>query len=132
MTIKIEQVDNLIDLARAEDFTDAQFLSCFSETVRERDFIERLKGPGAHLLEGPRGVGKSSLLKKAELEIDESYLQMKILAVYVNFKASLLVETGPSDLGYDPFLCWVAAKVLALQRNLMLFENFAKSFSAMG
>jgi len=112
MTIKIEQVDNLIDLARAEDFTDAQFLSCFSETVRERDFIERLKGPGAHLLEGPRGVGKSSLLKKAELEIDESYLQMKILAVYVNFKASLLVETGPSDLGYDPFLCWVAAKVL--------------------
>lgn len=105
--------DNLIDLARAEDFTDdEQFLNCFTETDRERDFIERLKGPGAHLLEGPRGVGKSSLLRKAELELDEDYRNSKTLAVYVNFKASLLVETGSSDLGYDPFLCWVAAKLL--------------------
>ncbi len=105
--------ENLIDLARAEDFTDdAQFLECFTETDRERDIIERLKGPGAHLLEGPRGVGKSSLLKKTELELDEEYGASKILAVYVNFKASLLVGTGPDDIGYDPFLCWVAAKVL--------------------
>lgn len=113
MTDNIRQYENLIDLARAEDFTDDdQFLNCFTETERKRDLIERLKGPGAHLLEGPRGVGKSSLLKKAELELDESYTDSKILAVYVNFKASLLVETGSSELGYDPFLCWVAAKVL--------------------
>ena len=95
--------ESLIDLARAEDFSDDQFVSCYTETERERDLVEKLKGPGAHLLEGPRGVGKSTLLKKAT---------DKILAVYVNFKASLLVDTGPSEIGYSPFLCWVAAKLL--------------------
>ena len=70
MTLNAEHDDNLIDLARAEDFTDEQFLNCFAETIRERDFINKLKGPGAHLLEGPRGVGKSSLMKKTELELD--------------------------------------------------------------
>lgn len=104
--------ESLIDLARAEDFTDEQFLVCFAETERERDLIERLKGPGAHLLEGPRGVGKSSLLKKAELELDEGFSLNRVIGVYVNFKASLLVESGRGELGYDPFLCWVAAKIL--------------------
>ena len=104
--------ESLIDLARAEDFTDEQFLDCFAETERERDLIERLKGPGAHLLEGPRGVGKSSLLKKAELELDDGFSIKRTIGVYVNFKASLLVESGRSELGYDPFLCWVAAKIL--------------------
>jgi hypothetical protein len=104
--------ESLIDLARAEDFTDEQFLDCFAEMQRERDLIERLKGPGAHLLEGPRGVGKSSLMKKAELELDDGFSLQRIMGVYVNFKASLLVESGSSELGYDPFLCWVTAKIL--------------------
>lgn len=103
---------NFIDLARAEDFNDEEFLECYAETQRERDIIEKLKGSGAHLLEGPRGVGKSSLMKKAELELDAEFAQNRVMGVYVNFKASLLVETGTSDLGYDPFLCWIAAKVL--------------------
>lgn len=112
MTMSNAVTESLIDLARAEDFSDDQFVSCYVETERERDLVEKLKGPGAHLLEGPRGVGKSTLLKKAELELDELYNTDKILAVYVNFKASLLVDTGPSEIGYSPFLCWVAAKLL--------------------
>lgn len=112
MTMPNSVTESLIDLARAEDFSDDQFVSCYTETERERDLVEKLKGPGAHLLEGPRGVGKSTLLKKAELELDEAYNTDKILAVYVNFKASLLVDTGPSEIGYSPFLCWVAAKLL--------------------
>lgn len=102
----------LIDLARAEDFTDEEFLDCFAETSRERDIIDKLKGPGAHLLEGPRGVGKSSLLKKAELELDESFQESRCMGVYVNFKASLLLQADPKEIGADPFLCWLAAKVL--------------------
>lgn len=104
--------ENLIELVRAEDFTEDQFIECFSETVKERDIINRLKGPGAHLLEGPRGVGKSSLLRKAELELDDEYSTTLVLSVYVNFKASMLVEAGTSSLGYNPFLCWVTAKLL--------------------
>jgi hypothetical protein len=107
-----EPPPDLIDLARAEDFTDEWFLRCFAETSRERDIIEKLKGPGAHLLEGPRGVGKSSLLKKAELELDDEFGRTRVIGVYVNFKASLLVATGAPELGYDLFLCWVVAKIL--------------------
>lgn len=111
MIVDVEDKD-LIELARAEDFTDEDFINCFTETDRERDIITKLKGPGAHLLEGPRGVGKSSLLKKAELELDDEFPHSKIVGVYVNFKASLLVESGSTHIGFDPFLCWVAAKVL--------------------
>ena len=104
---------DLIDLTRAEDFTtDRQFLECFVESQRERDLIDKLKGPGAHLLEGPRGVGKSSLLKKAELELDDEFSENRVLGVYVNFKASLLVESASEDLDFDPFLCWVMAKLI--------------------
>lgn len=105
MTINPVEAENLIDLARAEDFSDEQFLKCYTETERERDIVTKLKGPGAHLIEGPRGVGKSTLLKKAELELDSTYINGKALAVYVNFKASLLVDTGPNEIGYNPFLC---------------------------
>jgi glycerol-3-phosphate O-acyltransferase len=34
---------SLIDIIRAEEFTDKEFLDCFSETLRERDVIEKLK-----------------------------------------------------------------------------------------
>lgn len=113
MTNIYTETDGLIDLARAEDFTsDDQFLNCYTETDRERDIVKKLKGPGAHLIEGPRGVGKSTLLKIAEIESDSSYINEKSLAVYVNFKVSLLVDTGASDIGYNPFLCWVVAKLL--------------------
>ena len=112
MTLPVIVEENLIDLARAEDFSEEQFINCYTETERERDLVDKLKGPGAHLIEGPRGVGKSTLLKKAEIELDEAYNANKILAVYVNFKASLLVDSGPSEIGYSPFLCWVAAKLL--------------------
>jgi hypothetical protein len=57
-------------------------------------------------------VGKSTLLRKAELELDGSYPTKKVLGVYVNFKASLLVESGIDEIGYSPFLCWVVAKIL--------------------
>jgi len=103
---------SLIDIIRAEEFTEEEFLECFSETPRERDIIEKLKGHGAHLLEGPRGVGKSSLMRKAELELDETFQKTRSIGVYVNFKASLRVQPNYPGLGFDPFLCWVAAKIL--------------------
>ncbi len=104
--------ESQLDIIRAEEFTKEEFLECFSETSRERDIIEKIKGPGAHLLEGPRGVGKSSLMRKAELELDEAFQRTRSIGVYVNFKASLRVQTDHSGLDFDPFLCWVAAKVL--------------------
>ena len=104
--------ENLIDLTRAEDFTDKQLTSCYSETDRERATLNKLKGAGAHLLEGPRGVGKSTLLKKAELELDDEFSQKKIMGVYVNFKSALLVDANSEDIHYNPFICWVVAKIM--------------------
>lgn len=103
---------NLIDLARAEDFTEDDFKRTFSETEKERQIIEKLKSSGSHIIEGSRGVGKSSLMKKAEFEMDAAFSTNRTLSIYVNFKASLLVDTNETGLGYDPFLCWVAAKIL--------------------
>jgi DNA polymerase III delta prime subunit len=107
-----ENQASLIDLIRAEEFTEEEFIKCFSETRRERDVIEKLKGSGAHLLEGPRGLGKSSLLRKTELELDDEFQKTRSLGVYVNFKASLRVQPNYPGLEFNPFLCWVTAKIL--------------------
>ncbi|MGR9506344.1 ORC-CDC6 family AAA ATPase [Rhizobium leguminosarum] len=105
-------VADLIDLTRAEDLTEADLRSTFQESARDNDIIGKLKGPGAHLLEGPRGVGKSTMLRKAELELDENWAKTRTLGVYVNFKASLLLRNADPEFPYSPFVCWVGAKIL--------------------
>lgn len=131
----IENDVDLIDLTRAEDFpSDNEFLRCFAEAPEEKAIIDKLGGPGAHLLEGPRGVGKSTLMRKAELDLDDRYGTLKVLSVYVSFKASLLVESGVGEVGYDPFVCWVAAKVLdafhkkARQVNLFVADSINERY----
>ncbi|KRA68678.1 hypothetical protein YA62_011035 [Agrobacterium sp. LC34] len=108
---------DLIDLTRAEDLTEDDLRNTFQENSRDADIIGKLKGPGAHLLEGPRGVGKSTMLRKAELELDEKWGKTRILGVYVNFKASLLLRNTDPDFPYSPFICWVGAKILEAFHN---------------
>lgn len=110
--MKNKNHQSLIDLTRAEDFSKDEFIRCFCETDDEKKILDKLKGQGAHLLEAPRGYGKSTLLKKTEYDLDEKFHSDKILGVYINFKASLLIESATDEIGYDPFICWMTAKIL--------------------
>lgn len=108
---------DLIDLTRAEDLTEEELRSTFQESGRDAEIIGKLVGPGAHLLEGARGVGKSTLLRKAEFALDEEWAKTRTLGVYVNFKASLLLRNTDPELSYSPFICWVGAKILEAFHN---------------
>ena len=95
----------------------------------ERRLIDALKGSGANLLEGARGVGKSMLLRMAEIELDREFKVDRKLGVYVNFKTSTLLEGVKAD-ERDAFQIWVNTKILeALHEKLLALNLIAKSGS---
>jgi hypothetical protein len=110
MTPRSEEID-LLQAARCEDLQYGQVreLSVLGEF--ERKVISNLKGAGAHLLQGARGVGKSMLLRSAEIEMDSEFPKNSQLAVYVNFKTSTLLE-GVKAGERDGFQLWVNLKIL--------------------
>ncbi|GAH60161.1 unnamed protein product, partial [marine sediment metagenome] len=78
----------------------------------ENKIIALLKGPGCHLLEGSRGVGKSMLMRIVEIDLDNSLTTNNILSIYVNFKSSPLLENDRFDNKYNSFKIWTIAKIL--------------------
>src|SRR5690348_4879911 len=106
-----EKAADLLQAARSEDLLDAQIQQLAVIGPIEREVIATLKKSGAHLLEGARGVGKSMLLRSAELEMDSEFTPSRSLSVYVNFKASTLLE-GVKAGERDGFQIWVNAKIL--------------------
>jgi len=121
MTPKPEEID-LLQAARCEDLQYGQIreLSVLGEF--ERKVIANLKGAGAHLLQGARGVGKSMLLRSAEIEMDSEFSKDRQLAVYVNFKTSTLLE-GVKAGERDGFQLWVNLKILqALHEKLVQLD----------
>jgi hypothetical protein len=106
-----EKAIDLLQAARCEDLLDAQIRQLAVIGPIEREIISTLKKSGAHLLEGARGVGKSMLLRAAELEMDSEFRAARNVAVYVNFKTSTLLE-GVKAGERDGFQVWVNAKIL--------------------
>ncbi|AOY06237.1 hypothetical protein [Bacillus subtilis] len=106
--------------ARTEDLTAEEIrdYGCIGE--EETGILTLLKGPGCHLLEGSRGVGKSMLLRLAELKLDENFEADKTVGVYVNFKTSVLLENDRFSNEYYSFKIWVMAKILQAFTNKML------------
>jgi hypothetical protein len=100
-----------LEAARSEDLKPQEVRDLGVVTSFERDIISSLKGPGAHLLQGARGVGKTTLLRLAETDMDNDFNQKKELAVYVNFKTSTLLE-GISAGQKNAFQIWVNTKIL--------------------
>src|SRR5690349_3490000 len=86
------QVDDLLQAARCEDLNYTQIKELSVLGPFETNVIHTLKQPGAHLLEGARGVGKSMLLRMAEIEMDSEFRKTRRVAVYVTFKTSTLLE----------------------------------------
>jgi hypothetical protein len=110
---------DLLHAARTEDLEDNQISDLAVIGKTEQDVISKLKYSGAHLLQGARGIGKSMLLRETEAELDRDFKDDRILAVYVNFKTSTLLEGVKAD-NKNAFQIWVGAKILqALYEKLI-------------
>jgi hypothetical protein len=118
----IDSQTELLHAARCEDLKYAQIreLSVLGEF--ERKTIDVIKGGGAHLLQGARGMGKSMLLRLAEIEMDTDFATSRTLAVYVNFKTSTILE-GVRAGERDAFQIWVNVKILQALHDKMTFLN---------
>ncbi|KAF0220022.1 MAG: hypothetical protein FD174_1467 [Geobacteraceae bacterium] len=121
--------EDLLQTARCEDLLYEQIRQVSVLGEFERRIIDSLKGSGANLLEGARGVGKSMLLRMAEIELDTEFTAERKLGVYVNFKTSTLLEGVKADQR-DAFQIWVNIKLLeALHEKLLALNLIAKSGS---
>ena len=124
------QAEELLQAARSEDLNYAQIKELSVLGPFEKHIISILKQPGAHLLEGARGVGKSMLLKSAEIEMDSEFAAERRLGVYVSFKTSTVLE-GVKAGERDGFQLWVNAKILqALHSKLEQLDLIGKGGEA--
>lgn len=93
-----------------------------NETMIKEYFIDsndkklaRLLDTEQYLLLGSRGIGKTMLMKKAEIEATESFEEHSILAVWISFEESIRIERikiSDSSIDVDPFLQWTMGKIL--------------------
>lgn len=77
------------------------------------DKITRLLDSEQYLLEGSRGIGKTMLMRTAELKAENNFGKSSILAVWVSFEESIRIERiKVLDATVDPFLQWTMGKIL--------------------
>jgi len=100
-------------IEQAEYISEDDFMHMLATHPEEASILRRLSVGGAKLLVGPRGCGKTTLMRKAFFGIlrDEN---TKSLPVYVNFKLSLKIEPLYSKEPNAPYLfrVWLNLKVL--------------------
>lgn len=96
---------------RAENLSEAELRSWTVLTDTEKQIVRKLTAPGAKLISGPRGSGKSTLFKIAFFELQES---KAALPVYVNFSKALALEPlfHAHANATAWFRQWVLAKIL--------------------
>lgn len=96
---------------RAENLSRQELDLWTQETPRAREIDVKLKGPGAKLLSGPRGSGKSTFLRKAYFDLLDSG---ETLSVYVNYARSLALEPmfHHRSNALQIFRQWVLAKII--------------------
>lgn len=83
-----EKLGNVFE-ERAEFLSRTDLVNWTRITSANRKTLTKLKGPGAKLLTGPRGSGKSTLMKAAYYELADG---ADALPVYVNYARSMALE----------------------------------------
>ena len=87
---------------RTEDLVSDDIKEYYVETKADRDNIDFLKSNVTGLLVGSRGTGKTMLLRKAEIEMLDTFEDTRIFPVFVSFSsAALVVNEG------DKFKKWM-------------------------
>lgn len=103
---------------RAENLSKENLLAWTVLSEAERKIVKKLTGPGAKVLSGPRGSGKSTLFRVAFYEASRDKLA---LPVYVNYSKALAIEPlfhTHADAA-KVFRQWVLAKIVsALQETI--------------
>lgn len=101
---------------RTEDIKPDEVAQYFVEMKCDREIVNLLKARNPVILAGSRGVGKSFLLRVAELELKKDQSASRVLPVYVSFTRSSLINTK------DPqqFQHWMLARICSrLHRTLV-------------
>ncbi len=83
--------DEYLEAARSEDLKISEVKKLAVVTQFERQILDSLEGAGAHLLQGARGVGKTTLLRFVEIELDARFDVERRLPVYVDFQNDVQV-----------------------------------------
>jgi len=94
---------------RTEDIKPDEVLKYFVETRRDREIVDLLKGRNPLVLAGSRGVGKSFLLRVAEVELSTGLSDNGVFPVYVTFSKSSLINTTDAQ----QFQHWMLARICA-------------------
>jgi hypothetical protein len=74
---------------RAEYLSREELVRWTVQTPNDHAVLAKLKGAGAKLLTGPRGCGKSSFMRRAYFDLQDSGT---VLVAYVNYARSLALE----------------------------------------
>lgn len=93
----------------------------FVSTKQDREIIYSLKYSDSVILEGSRGTGKSFLIRMAEVELNNSFPDDKILPVYVSFVASSLIHTNDPEQFKHWMLASICYKLIRALRKKGLF-----------
>lgn len=92
---------------RTEDFRLDEIEGQYVSGSQEREIVAALKATSPLILEGSRGTGKSFLMRVAELELNKSFQQDKVLPAYLSFLRSSLIHTSDSR----QFQHWMLARL---------------------
>ena len=102
--------ENFIE--QAEYIDRQKFISLTAEHPYESEIMKKLMGGGAKLLIGPRGCGKSTLMRKAYYGLLDDTI-VNSIPIYVNFKLALKMEpyyvNGPNASYW--FRAWLVLKI---------------------
>lgn len=106
---------------RTESIKPDEILSLCVRNDQDKNIIAALCSAEPCLLEGSRGTGKSFLMRVAEQELENS--ELKVLAVFVSFNISSLIDTDDQLQFYH----WMLAKTLKALINKLRKKGFAVS-----
>ncbi|MEY8426841.1 hypothetical protein AALA00_03785 [Lachnospiraceae bacterium 46-15] len=100
---------------------------------KDKDKTVRILDTEQYLIEGSRGVGKTMLMRIAEIKATEEFEKNSILSVWVSFEESIRLERIriSSKEGIDPFLQWTMGKILmdVLNKIIVLRPSYSTQIS---
>lgn len=95
---------------RTEELSRGQIESFYVSSENDKKIIESLKSKTPVVLIGSRGIGKSFLMKIAEFQLLDTFLEQRILPVFLTFRKSSLIQTNnPMQ-----FQTWMLARICSV------------------